>query len=169
MGSFPLTDNLKYEKVTLFKIPPRNFSDRKRIYVQKSERRDLKKEVLSNIVLETKPKRFGIVPKFLLLKTDSLDFVQNLLSWPKYKGSPSIRKNSIVFCFSPIGYRNVWNVCSFTVLILLEVLVLTGIWQRVGSQWAASNCRLVRLEGAALLLTTPSQPTTPNNNAHSRI
>jgi hypothetical protein len=51
----------------------------------------------------------------------------------------------------------------------LKIEALTGIWQRVGSQWAASNCRLVRLEGAALLLTTPSQPTTPNNNAHSRI
>jgi hypothetical protein len=53
--------------------------------------------------------------------------------------------------------------------LLKKKEVLTGIWQRVGSQWEASNCRLVRLEGAALLLNTPSQPTTPNNNAHSRI
>ncbi len=30
--------------------------------------------------LETKPKRFGIVPKFLVLKKDCFDLVQNLLS-----------------------------------------------------------------------------------------
>jgi hypothetical protein len=42
--------------------------------------------------LETKPKRFGIGIKFLLLNKDFFDFVQNQLSWAKYKGSPSIRQ-----------------------------------------------------------------------------
>jgi hypothetical protein len=32
---------------------------------------------------KTKPKRFGIVPKFVLLKTDCFDLVLNLLSWTK--------------------------------------------------------------------------------------
>jgi hypothetical protein len=30
-----------------------------------------------------KPKCFGIVPEFVLLKTDCFDLVQNLLSWTK--------------------------------------------------------------------------------------
>jgi hypothetical protein len=41
---------------------------------------------LSDVVnsnLETKPKRFGIVPEFVLLRTDCYDLVQNLLSWTK--------------------------------------------------------------------------------------
>ena len=42
-----------------------------------------KGQTFSDIVLETKPKRFGIFPKFVLLKTDCFDLVQNLLSWTK--------------------------------------------------------------------------------------
>ncbi len=40
--------------------------------------------------LETKPKHFGIVPNFVLLRTDCFDLVQNLLSWTKKKWSPSM-------------------------------------------------------------------------------
>jgi hypothetical protein len=43
------------------------------------------KDKRSDIVLETKPKRFGIVPEFVLLKADYFELAQNLLSWTKYK------------------------------------------------------------------------------------
>ncbi len=43
------------------------------------------KDKRSDIVSETKPKRFGIVPEFVLLKADCFDLVQNLLSWTEYK------------------------------------------------------------------------------------
>ncbi len=37
----------------------------------------------SDIVWKMKQKRFGIVPEFVLLRTDCFDLVQNLLSWTK--------------------------------------------------------------------------------------
>jgi hypothetical protein len=42
-----------------------------------------RKDKRSDIVLETKSKRFGIVPEFVLLRTDCFDLVQNLLSFTK--------------------------------------------------------------------------------------
>jgi hypothetical protein len=43
-----------------------------------------RKDIHSDIVLETKPKRFsGMVPEFFLLRTDCFDLVQNLLCWAK--------------------------------------------------------------------------------------
>jgi hypothetical protein len=42
-----------------------------------------RKDKRSDIVSETKPKRFGIVPEFVLLRTDCFDLVQNLLSFTK--------------------------------------------------------------------------------------
>ncbi len=48
-----------------------------------TENVEKRKDKLSDIVLETKPKRFVSVPEFLLLKTDCFDLVQNLLSWAK--------------------------------------------------------------------------------------
>jgi hypothetical protein len=50
------------------------------------------KGITFRYLLETKPKRFGIFPEFLLLKTDCFDLVQNLLTWAKQKGSLSIRQ-----------------------------------------------------------------------------
>jgi hypothetical protein len=41
------------------------------------------KDKRSNIVLETKSKRFEIIPEFVLTKTDWFDLVQNLLFWTK--------------------------------------------------------------------------------------
>ena len=49
-----------------------------------------RKDKRSDIVLETKPKRYGNVSEFLLLKTDCFHLVQNLLSWTKQKGSFSM-------------------------------------------------------------------------------
>jgi hypothetical protein len=41
------------------------------------------KDKRSDIVLETKPKRFGIVPEFVLFRTDCFDLVQNLPPPPR--------------------------------------------------------------------------------------
>ncbi len=40
-----------------------------------------RKDKRSDIVMETTPKRVGIVPEFVLLRTDCFDLVQNLISW----------------------------------------------------------------------------------------
>jgi hypothetical protein len=46
-------------------------------------RRQKRKDKRSDIVFGRKPKRFGIVSEFVLLKTDPFDLVQNLLSRTK--------------------------------------------------------------------------------------
>jgi hypothetical protein len=69
-----------------------------------------KTNVPSDIVLETKPKRFGIVPKFLLLKADCFYFVQVRLGY-RFFVSFLLDIGTFVECLS--------NVCSFTVLTLL--------------------------------------------------
>jgi hypothetical protein len=75
----------------------------------------------SDIVLETKPKRFGIVPEFLLLKTYCFDLIQNLRVFFCFNCFPSLvgqierisfdktnsGKNSLVSCFISIRYQNV--------------------------------------------------------------
>jgi hypothetical protein len=49
----------------------------------KHDKQNLAMDKHSDIVSERKPKRFGIVPEFCLLKTDCFDLVQNLLSCAK--------------------------------------------------------------------------------------
>jgi hypothetical protein len=79
-----------------------------------------RKDKRSDIVLETKPKRFGIVPEFFLIEnrlfrfgpeSALLDHIErisfdNTNSW----------KNSVVFCFIPFRY---WSVCGTIVERLL--------------------------------------------------
>ncbi len=87
--------------------------------------------VMSKTKGQTFRYRFGNetknVPKYLLLKSVCFKFVQNLLS--KYKGSLSIgqiRERTQWFFFVlfilDIGMfaERLWNVCSFTVLTLLN-------------------------------------------------
>ncbi len=42
-----------------------------------------RKDKRSDIALETKPTRFGIIPEFVLLRTDYFDLIENLFSWTK--------------------------------------------------------------------------------------
>jgi hypothetical protein len=69
--------------------------------------------------LEMKPKRFGIVPEFVLLRADCFDLVQNLFSWTKqtmssFDGTDSGMKTHILVSFLlDVGtfVERLWNVC----------------------------------------------------------
>ncbi len=72
----------------------------------------------SDIVLETKPKRFGIIPKFVLLRTDCFDLVQNLIS---FDGADSGTNSDILVSFLlDVGtiVECLWNVCGTFVPLL---------------------------------------------------
>ncbi len=81
----------------------------------------------SNIVLETKPKRFGIVSEFV--GTDCFDLDHYLLSCTKYKCAllmGQIREQTQKFGFIPVRCRNVCG--TFAERLLLFCFDITAMY-----------------------------------------
>jgi hypothetical protein len=77
------------------------------------------KDKRSDIVLETKPKRFGIVPEFVLLITDCFgpeSALLDQLEMISFDGVDSGTKSDVTVSFLlDVGtfVERLWNVCSF--------------------------------------------------------
>jgi hypothetical protein len=78
-----------------------------------------------------RPKRFGIVPEFVLLKIDCCDFWSRIC-YPgpirNYLFLRQIRERTQTFWLHSYQIsERLWNVCSFTVLTLLYLVCLDGL------------------------------------------
>ncbi len=79
--------------------------------------------------MKTKPKRFGIVPELVLLRTDCFDFGPESAPLDQIEmisfGGADWGTNSDIFVsflldVGPFAKR-LWNICSFTVLTLIRM------------------------------------------------